>query len=81
MSDTIPAHVQDLSKLKGQWFRSIHSDKIYQVITVGTAGVSLKYAGHYGSPGVGQTYIRPFDVLRDEFNIMVSPSEIQGIKG
>lgn len=80
--DTVPAHVEDLAKLKGQYLRNIRTDRLSVILDVGRAGVTAQdvEANVYGAPGVGEPYGITWRAFRTLYNIMVPAEEIAGTK-
>lgn len=81
-TDTVPAVVEDLAKLKGQYLRNIRTDILVKVIDVGKLGVTARYVegNAYGAPPVGEPHAITWRAVKAVYNIMVNAHEIEGVK-
>ena len=81
-TDTVPAVVEDLAKLKGQYLRNIRTDILVKIIDVGKLGVTARYVegNAYGSPPVGEPHAITWRAVKAVYNIMVNAHEIAGVK-
>lgn len=77
---TVPAQIQDLKTLKGQWFRHTRTDCYVVVVDVGPKGVLAKDCEGPFQPGYGETYGITWLALRALYNIQVSAREVAGAK-
>lgn len=77
---TVPARVEDLSKLKGRWLRNTRSDTYCVIVDVGREGVLVKDCEGPFLPGYGETYGITWRAVKAIYNIQVSAHEVAGAK-
>lgn len=78
---TIPAHVEDLAKFKGLYLRNIRTDKVVQVLEVGTHGVTAQEVtpNDYGGQPYGEPHGITWLAIQRIYNIMVDAHQIDGV--
>lgn len=79
---TVPAEIQDLKKLKGQYLRNIRTDRLSIILDVGKLGVTAQDVEQnvFGAPGIGEPYGITWRAVKAIYNIMVNAEEIKGVK-
>ena len=77
---TMPAHVEDLTKLKGMYMRHLRTDKYCIVVDVGREGVTARDVTpdvHGGEPS-GHEYCITWLAIQHLYNLSVDAHEIEG---
>lgn len=80
---TIPAHVEDLTKLKDTYWRHLRTDKFCKVLDVGQMGVTAcdVEPDAYGGEPRGEPHGITWLALQRLYNIVVDANQVDNIGG
>lgn len=79
---TVPAHIEDLSKMKGLYLRNIRTDKFVRICDVGDKGVFAQYVepdAYMGQP-YGEPHGITWKAMQNLYNLIVNAHELDGAK-
>lgn len=76
MTDPILASVEDKTAFEHQYLRNSRDNRIYKVLAVGTAGVTVMEAEGYGGNVYGEEICLTWRLVKAIYVIMVHVAEI-----
>lgn len=79
---TIPAHVEDLTKLKGTYIRNLRTDKYEYIVDVGPAGVIARSVtpDAFGGEPSGTHHGITWAALQNVYNLCVEAEKVENAK-
>lgn len=76
MSDPIPVSVPDKAAFQAQYLRNSRDNRIYKVLEVGVAGVTVKEAEAFGGQVYGEEMCLTWRLVKAIYVLMVHAADI-----